>query len=128
MLGLLHADGTASLDKVAEQVWQWLADTTHRPLLTLWVEAYAHSLIEPDGNWAEFARATVEDWLDVLASAQPPKQRSTAVGVASRTLVLAVLRGALLDLLATGDIDRVDAAVHHQLAHRRTDNVRRPHP
>jgi len=29
--------------------------------------------------------------------------------------VLAVLRGALLDLLATGDAARTTAAVHHQL-------------
>jgi hypothetical protein len=30
--------------------------------------------------------------------------------------VLAVLRGALLDLLATGDVDRTTAAVHALLA------------
>jgi hypothetical protein len=34
---------------------------------------------------------------------------------AERTLILAVLRGALLDLLATGDVTRVDAAVNQQL-------------
>lgn len=36
-------------------------------------------------------------------------------GAAQRTLVLAVLRGALLDLLATGDLRRVDAAVRENL-------------
>ncbi len=35
---------------------------------------------------------------------------------AERTLVLALLRGALVDLLATGDTGRVTAAVHRQLA------------
>jgi len=34
---------------------------------------------------------------------------------AERTLILAVLRGALLDLLATGDLVRVNDAVGRQL-------------
>ena len=69
-----------------------------------------------DGPWAGFARATVDDWLGVLATAQPPDQRTTPAGRAQCTLVLAVLRGALLDLLATGDVDRTTAAVRAQLA------------
>jgi hypothetical protein len=58
----------------------------------------------------------VADWLAVLAAAQPAAQRDTAAGRAQRTLVLAVLRGALLDLLATGDTARTAAAVDRQLA------------
>ncbi|MEV7451782.1 hypothetical protein AB0P20_23735 [Streptomyces nigra] len=37
-------------------------------------------------------------------------------GAARRTLALAVLRGALLDLLATDDDARLTVAVEHQLA------------
>ena len=37
-------------------------------------------------------------------------------GATRRTLALAVLRGALLDLLATGDEQRVTVAVRYQLA------------
>jgi AcrR family transcriptional regulator len=107
--------GEAGLAAAAERVWRWLAAADHRALLTLWVEGYARSLVEPDGPWAGFAAATVEDWLEVLAAAQPPRQRHTAKGRAQRTLVLAVLRGALLDLLATGDVDRTPAAVRQQL-------------
>ncbi|MGH3565897.1 MAG: TetR family transcriptional regulator [Pseudonocardia sp.] len=107
---------TAGLDVVAEHVWSWLADQEHRALLTLWVEGYARSLVDPDGPWAGFARATVEDWLSVLAAAQPPTERDTTAGRAQRTLVLGVLRGALLDLLATADLERTTAAVHQQLA------------
>jgi len=51
----------------------------------------------------------------VLATAQPAAQRDTTYGLAQRTLALAILRGALLDLLATGDIKRTTAAVHQQL-------------
>ena len=54
--------------------------------------------------------------LTVLEEHQPVTTRHTPSGAAQRTLVLAVLRGALLDLLATGDADRTSAAVASQLA------------
>jgi AcrR family transcriptional regulator len=92
---------------VTAAVWAWLGAEEHRALLKLWVEGYARSLIEPDGPWAGFAAATVSDWLDVLGEAAPDR--------GLRTLLLAVLRGAMLDLLATGDFERVNAAVSRQL-------------
>ncbi|MFF5085307.1 TetR/AcrR family transcriptional regulator [Actinoplanes sp. NPDC000266] len=108
-------DGTKDLTQAAVRLWEWLAAAEHRPLLRLWTESYARSLTEPDGPWAGFARTTVEDWLGLLAARQPPSERDTAGGAARRTLILAVLRGAMLDLLATGDEPRVTDAVHHQL-------------
>jgi AcrR family transcriptional regulator len=90
---LEHADG-------ALEVWEWLAAPEHRGLLTLWTEAYARSLAQPDGPWGDFARATVEDWLALLDG---------------DTGALAVLRGGMLDLLATGDEPRVTAAVRERL-------------
>ncbi|MFH8221954.1 TetR/AcrR family transcriptional regulator [Streptomyces sp. NPDC018057] len=104
------------LPAATERIWAWLAAAGHRPLLRLWAEAYARSLVEPDGPWAGFARATVEDWLTVLAACQPPAERDTGPGATRRTLALAVLRGALLDLLATDDEPRATAAVRHHLA------------
>ena len=113
---LATVDGGVGLALVAERVWAWLAADEHRALLTLWVEAYARSLVDPDGPWADFARSTVADWLAVLAAAQPAAERHTDTGLAERTQMLAVLRGALLDLLATGDADRVGAAVRRHIA------------
>jgi len=95
----------------AEGVWAWLSDPAHAGLLRLWTEAYARSLSDPSGPWGDFARSTVDDWLRILAAAQPPEVRRTARGRAQRTAVLALLRGAMLDLLATGDRARVGAAV-----------------
>jgi AcrR family transcriptional regulator len=103
------------LAEVAGQLWDWLVAKDHRALLTLWVEGYARSLTDPDGPWAGFAQATVQDWLTLLSESQPPAGRDSTAGLAGRTLVLAVLRGALLDLLATGDADRTTAAVHQHL-------------
>jgi len=104
-----------ALTQGATWVWQWLSAPEHRDLLRLWVEGYARSLLASDGPWAGFAERTVHDWLAVLAELQPPHQRHSAAGAAQRTLVLAVLRGALLDLLATGNLARTTAAVREQL-------------
>ena len=105
---------------VAAELWSWLSAEERRGLLTLWVEGYARSLIDPDGPWAGFAAATVADWLEVLtAAAQAPRAgaaRRRAAGEVEPTLVLAVLRGALLDLLATGEVERTTGAVNRQLA------------
>ncbi|MFC7531923.1 TetR/AcrR family transcriptional regulator [Actinoplanes sp. GCM10030250] len=116
-VALLDNAGTPlGLVAAVERLWSWLSAGRHRPLLRLWAEAYAKSLVEPDGVWAGFGRATVEDWLAVLATYQPPDERDSPYGVTRRTLALTVLRGGLLDLLATGDEERVTAAVHSGLA------------
>jgi AcrR family transcriptional regulator len=115
-LALLDQVRGAGLAEVITEIWAWLAADAHRGLLNLWVEAYGRSLTEPDGPWAGFAAATVTDWLALLASAQPAARRETAEGAAERTLALAVLRGALLDLLATGAADRPTAAIRRYLA------------
>ena len=114
-LELLTAVGGGELADVVHRVWDWLADPAHRGLLTVWVEAYGRSLVEPHGPWAGFARQTVDDWLDVLAAAQPAHQRRTRAGRTERTRLLSVLRGGMLDLLATGATDRVTAAVRADL-------------
>ncbi|AKS35017.1 TetR/AcrR family transcriptional regulator [Mycolicibacterium goodii] len=119
VLERLHQAASAEpigLAVAVTEIWEWLAAEQHRPLLNLWVEAYGRSLIEPDGAWAGFARATVDDWMDLLARCQPAEQRDTEDGALRRTLALAVLRGALLDLLATGDTERLTSAVRHQAA------------
>jgi AcrR family transcriptional regulator len=130
LLARARADELALLDRVrldkkpgdladiVSTTWGWLAAREHRALLVLWAQAYARSLIEPAGPWAGFARQTVEDWLGVLASGQPPNRRATAAGAAERSLALAVLRGSLLDLLATDDLDRTTAGVHRHLSER----------
>jgi AcrR family transcriptional regulator len=108
--------GGTDLPALAARVWDWLAADEHRALLALWVEGYGRSLVDPGGPWEGFARATVEDWLELLARAQPADVRATPAGAAERTLVLGILRGALLDLLATGDRERTTAAVRRALA------------
>ena len=84
-------------------------------MLVLWLETYTHSLVEPKGPYAQFARRTVEDWLELLATHQATQQRRSRAAATERALTLAVLRGALMDLLATGDEQRTTALVEAHL-------------
>ncbi|MEP7020040.1 MAG: TetR/AcrR family transcriptional regulator, partial [Pseudonocardiales bacterium] len=110
-----HIGRHDDLATVLRTTWLWLAADAHRPLLNLWAQAYARSLVEPGGPWAHFAEQSVADWLAVLAAAQPAARRNTKLGAAERTLALSVLRGALLDLLAAGEAERTTAAVDQHL-------------
>jgi AcrR family transcriptional regulator len=114
LLGEIRRTGEPpiGLDVAVDRTWSWLAAPEHRGLLCLWVEAYARSLTEPDGPWAGFATQSVADWLAVFARCQPPRTRRTKAALTARTTALALVRGALLDLLATGDVIRSGAAVH----------------
>lgn len=106
----------AGLDGAAGRAWSELADPELRAQRTLWLEAYVRSLVDGVGGpRAEFARASVDDWLAELATMQPRADRDAPGGRAQRTLTLAVLRGALMDLLATGDVERTTAAVRLHL-------------
>lgn len=114
-------DERGGLAATGRDVWAWLADPAHRALLALWVEGYARSLLGEPGPWADFGRDTVRDWLELLAERQAAGSRRQAPvsdspgAEAERALLLAVLRGALLDLLATGDTERVTRAVDRHL-------------
>ena len=90
--------------KPIEVLWEWLTDPGHAEIEKLFFESYARSLHDKDGAFREFGAASVADWLPPLAqllSDQPPERA---------TLVLAAIRGLLLDLLATGDRERVQRA------------------
>jgi AcrR family transcriptional regulator len=112
LLAWLHSQRQFGLAAVGGELWGWLSRPEHRGLLALWTESYARSLVETDGPWTGFARGTVQDLLDLLAAAQPADERDTTLGEARRTLALSLLRGALLDLLATGDHVRTTRAVN----------------
>jgi AcrR family transcriptional regulator len=103
-------------DSVVRRVWEWLVAQEHRPMLVLWLETYAHSLVEPQGAYGQFALRTVDDWLELLATHQTPQHRRTRAGANERALALAVLRGAMLDLLASGDEVRTTALVEAHLS------------
>jgi AcrR family transcriptional regulator len=116
----------AGLHAAAGRAWSGLADPALRKQRTLWFEAYVRSLADQSGGpGTEFARASVDGWLAELAMTQPGADRDTPGGRAERTLTLAVLRGALMDLLATGDVERTTAAVRLHLTALRPEGEKR---
>ena len=108
-LGHDHPD--ADLAQVVSFVWDWLSDSQLSGVLRLWVEGHGRSLVDPNGSWGGFAKRTVFDWLEVLSRYQPPQRRRLAGARAERTAALALLRGALLDFIATEDHRHVTAGL-----------------
>jgi len=86
--------------RTLDDVWRWIAAPEREPFLRLFFETYVDAL------GREEAEPLVRDWLEFLhTSWQPPVDEATA------TLMVAVVRGLLLDRLATGDRARTDAAL-----------------
>lgn len=82
--------------RTLEDVWEWIAADEREAFLRLFFEVYVDALRRGE------AGPFVEDWLSFLSS---------RVDAATATLLIAVVRGLLLDRLATGDKQRTDAAL-----------------
>jgi AcrR family transcriptional regulator len=99
-----RADGADAV----RALWHWISDPAHHDITRFFFESYARSLHDRDGAWKGFGETSVREWL-------PEIRRALGGSETEATLVLAVLRGLLLDLLATGDAERVDAAFEASL-------------
>jgi len=78
-------------------IWDWTASPEREAFYRFFFEAYGLALHQPE-RYAAFLERVVSDWVDDRV-------------LAASTLELAVLRGLLLDLLTTGDRERVEAAL-----------------
>jgi AcrR family transcriptional regulator len=98
----------------ARAAWTQASDPRRAGEFRLFFAVYGRALQAPD-QFAEFLNHVVADWMGALLDAQGP---TTDLESATRsaTLVIATLRGLLLDLLATGDQDRVQDAAEGFLA------------
>lgn len=94
-------DGTPP-EALLRDIWGWLSAPERAPFLRLFFEVYADTLAHPDAYPPE-VQGMVTDWLDRFAG-------ELGDPVAA-TLALAVVRGLLLDRLATGDAARTDEAL-----------------
>lgn len=102
------------LAAAARAVWTRTSDPRQSAEFRLFFAVYGRALQAPR-QFAEFLERVVADWMAALVDAQGP---DTDVATATRnaTLVIATIRGLLLDLLATGDQDRVQDAAESFLA------------
>ena len=99
-----QARGAADLEGAARAVWAWCADPAHEDMFRAFYGVYGLAVQRP-ADLAGFLDHVVRDWIDGLA----PYAEGDG-GEVVRTLLVAAVRGLLLDVLATGDRDRADAA------------------
>lgn len=100
--------GQPDLVTAARAVWAWSSDPRQGPMFRLFFAVYGNALQAPE-SFAGFLEVVSADWMATLCAAQGP---DVDPETASRraTLVIATIRGLLLDLLAGGDPARVHAA------------------
>jgi AcrR family transcriptional regulator len=102
------------LAAAARAVWTRTSDPQRDAEFRLFFAVYGHALQAPR-QFAGFLDRVVADWMSALVDAQGPD--TDPVTAARRaTLVIATIRGLLLDLLATGEQVRVQDAFESFLA------------
>jgi AcrR family transcriptional regulator len=93
----------------ARRLWQHLSDPALWPQERLFFELYAHALLGRPGT-EDFLAAVVEPAIAALADVMVSAGADPVTARAEARLGVAVTRGLLLDLLATGDRDGVTQA------------------
>jgi AcrR family transcriptional regulator len=102
------------LAAAARAAWTRTSDPERDAEFRLFFAVYGHALQAPR-QFAGFLDRVVADWMSALVDAQGPD--TDPVTAARRaTLVIATIRGLLLDLLATGEQVRVQDAFESFLA------------
>jgi hypothetical protein len=89
-------------------IWDWASHAGRAPFMRLFFEVYIDAMAHPGG-----ARNGPRPWSPSgWTSSGPPSagSPSDAADSATATLVIAVLRGLLLDRLSTGDEQRIEPA------------------
>jgi NAD(P)H-dependent FMN reductase len=126
-MAALDADPSLSPSDIARRMWQQLADPSLWPNERLFFETYAQAL-QARPHTADFLDDVVESWLGPIAEMRRAQGLPSQVAAAQARLDLAVTRGLLLDLLATGDRAGADAAVEHSIALFESWRATLPHP
>jgi AcrR family transcriptional regulator len=102
------------LAMAARAAWQRTSDPQQWPEFRLFFAVYGRALQAPQ-QFEGFLDRVVADWMSALVDEQGP-DTDPATATRTATLVIATIRGLLLDLLATGDRDRVQDAAESFLA------------
>ncbi len=91
-------------------VWKEMSAPASEPLFRLFFEIYGIALRHPR-RYQAFLRATIRDWLDLIAADLCSEGLNPQNSRIFASVVLAGLRGFMLDYCATHDRRRVDCAV-----------------
>jgi AcrR family transcriptional regulator len=111
-IGDIVPDPTASYADAMRAWWRHISDPSLWPNERLFFEIYGQAL-QGRSHAGELLEGIVDSWLGPVTEMGEAMGMSHDTAEASARLGIAVTRGLLLDLLATGDRVRVDAAVEH---------------
>jgi AcrR family transcriptional regulator len=111
-IGDIVPDPTASYADAMRAWWRHISDPSLWPNERLFFEIYGQAL-QGRPHAGELLEGIVDSWLGPVTEMGEAMGMSHDTAEASARLGIAVTRGLLLDLLATGDRARVDAAVEH---------------
>jgi AcrR family transcriptional regulator len=98
----------------ARRLWEHFSDPQLWPAERLFFELYAHALLGRPGTEGFLERA-VEPWITYIAARLAEAGADEATARADARLAVAITRGLLLDLLATGDREGVTEAFERYL-------------
>jgi AcrR family transcriptional regulator len=108
-------DEEASPAEVMRRAWQRVADPALWPNERLFFEVYAQAL-QGSPHALPLLDGIVDLWVKPLTRIAVAQGRPEAEARAEARLGVAVVRGLLLDLLATGEREAVDAAMERYIA------------
>ncbi len=101
----------ATFEQACCTIWKHMSAPDCEPLFRLFFEAYGLALCHPK-LYKDFLRSTIEDWLKFVASPLHREGYKRKQARAFATVLLAGLRGFMLDYCATRDRKRLDRAVN----------------
>jgi NAD(P)H-dependent FMN reductase len=114
-LAALDVDPSLSPGDVARRMWEHLSDPALWPNERLFFETYGQAL-QARPHTVEFLDGIVESWLEPIAALRGAQGVPPDRARAQARLDLAITRGLLLDLLATGDRAGTADAVEQAIA------------
>ena len=114
-IGDMVPDPTVPFAEAMRAWWRHISDPSLWPNERLFFELYGQALQGRPGA-REMLDGIVDSWLVPITAIGEAMGLPHATAEASARLGIAVTRGMLLDLLATGDREGVDAALEHWIA------------
>jgi AcrR family transcriptional regulator len=115
VLADLIGESEADFSDLSRRFWRQLRAPELAPLERLFFELYGQAL-QGRSYALPILTGVVDSWIEPLIPALQAAGLSSAEARAQARLSLAVVRGLLLDVLATGDITGVDEAYERYLA------------
>ena len=110
LLAGFEVDPSLTPGEVTRLMWRHISDPAFWPNERLFFEMYGQAL-QARTHTADFLDDLVQPWLDLIAALRREQGVPAGVAEAQARVDLAVTRGLLLDLLATGDRAAVEQAM-----------------